>query len=170
MGAQTAEGLWPGSRGRQPFWEGKPGASDTEAGNARVKELWVVLELRALLVSGSLELGIYFPIQLRSRDYEMVLCPQATAGTGLSGTPDSMALCPTPELDLLQRNMQREKGLSQPAMRGFAFFSASVKPASGEAPSPSSELYTLTGPQVHPKGLGSAPCSSRHVVSNSCGR
>lgn len=73
--------------------------------------LWVVLELRALLVSGSLEFGIYFPTQLQSRDYEMGLCPEATAGTGLSGTPDSMALCPTLGLDLLQRNAQREKGL-----------------------------------------------------------
>lgn len=97
----------------QSFWEGGARCewhrgSECQAG----LKLWVVLELRALLVSGSLELGIYFPIQLRSRNYEMVLCPQATGGTGLSGTPDSMALCPTPELDLLQRNMLREKGWS----------------------------------------------------------
>lgn len=77
-------------------------------------KLWVVLELRALLVSGSLELGIYFSIRLRSRNYEMVLCPRATGRTGLSETPDSMALCPTPELDLLQRAVQREKGSSRP--------------------------------------------------------
>lgn len=77
-------------------------------------KLWVVLELRALLVSGSLELGIYFPIRLRSQNYEMVLCPPATGGTGLSETPDSMALCPTPELDLLQKDVQREKGLCWP--------------------------------------------------------
>lgn len=108
---QTA-GLWPVS------WvslSGKPepGVSDTGSKNQGLKP-WVVLELRALLVSGSLELGIYFPIQLRSQNYETVLCPQATGGTGLSGTPDSMALCPTSELDLLQQNRQREKGLSWP--------------------------------------------------------
>lgn len=73
---------------------------------------WVVWELRALLVEESREFEIYFPTQLWSRDCEMCLCPQATAGTGLSGTPDGVALCPTPGLDLLQRNIQREMGLS----------------------------------------------------------
>lgn len=111
MEDQTA-GLWPVSWGSLSG-KAEPGVSDTGNKNQGLK-LWVVLELRALLVSGSLELGIYFPIQLRSRNYETVLCPQATGGTGLSGTPDSMALCPTSELDLLQRNREREKCLSWP--------------------------------------------------------
>lgn len=84
--------------------------------------LWILWELRVLLVSESLEFEIYFLTQLRSRDCEMGLCPRATAGTGLSGTPEGMAPCPTPGLDLLQKNIQREKGLSW-LQRGFALLS-----------------------------------------------
>lgn len=107
----------------QPFGEGGSWYECRVWGGQEV--LWVLWELRALLVSESLEFGIYFPTQLGSRDCEMGLCPQATAGTGLSGTPEGMALCPTPGLDLLQKNIQRERGSSW-LRGGFALLSATA--------------------------------------------
>lgn len=119
---QTAGRRWPGSRGSL---SGKVGAGMSAGLVGGQEVLWVLWELRALLVSESLEFGIYFPTQLGSQDCEMGLCPRATAGTGLSGTPEGMALCPTPGLDLFQKNIQREKGLSW-LQGGFALLSATA--------------------------------------------